>query len=290
MNDNQLTGVFPDMANDTYHAHPALGSTGLKLLAQSPLHYWAAYLDPNRDPREETTALRIGRACHTAMLEPEKIGQHLIVLPEDLNRRTNEGKKLWAEIVGSGREPISAAEWNHVSRIAAAAHRHPVTRILFERGQAKTEVSLFWTDPETGAPCKIRPDIMVEPCQFFPDGLIADLKTTDDARPEAFGRSAWNWDMHLQAALYPEGFMAVFGTRKPPAFLWLAQEKSPPYANQYHSCPANLAAYGRQEVRRLRQLYADCRRTGLWPGYSQVVQPLPLPAWAAKIVSDEVAA
>lgn len=286
MNENNLVGIFPDMPNREYHAHPALGSSGLKLLDQSPLHYWNAYRNPERAPAEDSNALRIGRACHTVYLEPHLIDDMLIVLPEDLDRRTKEGKILWAEILASGKEPITDKEWQQVSAMSRAAHSHPISQILFDRCNAQTEVSIFWIDPETGANCKIRPDFMVEPCAMFPDGLIADLKTTDDASPAGFAKSAWNWDMHLQAALYPEGFMATFKTRKPPAFLWLAQEKSAPYANAYYACPSKLSTYGRREVNRLRQIFAECLATDDWPGYSRKVQDILLPAWADRIVEQ----
>lgn len=290
MNENHLVGVFPDMTNEVHHSALAIGSSGLKLLAQTPLHYWAAYVDPDREPRKVTPSMKLGTACHTATLEPHLIDRLLIVMPEGLDRRTKEGKALWAEIVASGKEPLLQTEWEKVSKMADAVRSHPVSRVLFEQCQAVTEVSIFWVDPDTGVNCKIRPDIMVEPCAMFPNGLIADLKTTDDASPEGFAKSVWNWEMHLQAALYPEGFMAAFGTRQPPDFLWIAQEKTAPFANAYYSCSEELAVYGRKEVNRLRQLYAHCMRTGQWPGYSPLVSQIKMPAWAGKVIEDAIQA
>lgn len=283
-----LTGVFPEMTNDEHHSHDAIGSSGLKLIAKTPFHYWAQYRDPNRKPRAQTKALRIGSMVHTATLEPHLFDETFTVLPEGLDRRTTEGKRIWAEIVATNKEPLTDAEFQDGKAMAEAVHRHPVTRVLFERCQAQTEVSIFWVDTETGVNCKIRPDIMVEPCSMFPNGLLADLKTTEDASPVEFAKSVWNWEMHLQAAIYPEGFMAAFGTQAPPDFLWLAQEKSAPYANKYYACTPELSAYGMKEVNRLRRIYADCLQADRWPAYPPEVEPIALPAWADKVVKETI--
>lgn len=290
MNDNHLQGAFPEMTNEQHHSHPAIGSSGLKLIGQSPLHYWAAYRDPNRVKREPTPAMKIGSATHTGVLEPHTFDERYTVMPEGLDRRTKEGKEVYNQILASGKDFLSQDDMARIKAMAEAAHRHPVTRVLFDRPECKTEVSIFWVDPITGVNCKIRPDLMIEPCGMFPNGLIADLKTTDDASPEEFSRSVWNWEMHLQAALYPEGFMAVFGTKAPPDFLWLAQEKDAPFANKYYSCSPDLAAYGRKQVHHLRSIYAECLRKDQWPAYGNEVQPIALPGWADKIVQDALAA
>lgn len=287
---NTLQGAFPDLSNEEHHGHPAIGSSGLKLLGQSPLHYWAAYLDPDRVRREPTPAMRLGTATHMAVLEPGRFDTAYMVMPEGLDRRTKEGKQLWADIVASGKECLTSVDMDRIRSMATAARNHPVSRVLFDQLKAKTEVSLFWVDPITGVNCKIRPDIMVEPCGMFPNGLIADLKTTDDASPgpDGFARSIWNWEMHLQAYLYPVGFMNVYGTTAPPEFLWLAQEKEAPFANKYYPCSQSLSDYGGHQVRRLLRIYADCLATGKWPGYSTEVEPLQMPGWASKVIDETI--
>ena len=92
--------------------------------------------------------------------------------------------------------------------------------------------------------------------------------------------------MHFQAAFYTDGFMEVYGTSEPPTFMWLAQEADAPYANRVYTCGPDLIEYGRKAYRRLLALLADCQRTNCWPGYPTTVQPLELPAWAAKVVSE----
>lgn len=287
MNDIAPTvGVLYDMPNEEYHSHPALSSSGLKLLARSPAHYYAAYLDPKREPRKTTAAQRIGSICHTATLEPHRFDELLCVLPEGLDRRTNAGKALWAEIEKSGKEPLTDEEFKRIRKMAAAARAHPITEALFTRFAAKTEVSIFWVDADTGINLKVRPDIMAKPRKLAPRGYIADLKTTGDASEEEFARQAWNLDMHLAAALYPMGFMSAFGTDEPPEFLWLAQEKDAPFANQVFVCTEELSLYGQKEVRRLMEIYAECAASKRWPAYSTKPRSLAMPAWAQKTINE----
>lgn len=280
-----LPGVYPDLTNAQHHADPAIGASGLKAIARSPLHYWARYIDPDREPDEPTPAMKLGTATHCAVLEPARFAEEYVEVPEGLDRRTKEGKALWAELQASGREPISARDASYVRSMTAAARAHPVSRILFGLAP-RFERSIFWRDAATGVVCKIRPDLFVEPCAMFPNGLIVDLKTTEDASPDGFPAQAWRLDMHLQGAFYADGFCAALGTPVPPAFLWLAVEKDAPHATAYYSLGGDLLAHGRREYRRHLDTYARCLRDNIWPGYSTAVADLQPPGWALKAIED----
>ena len=131
---------------------------------------------------------------------------------------------------------------------------------------------------------------MVPPCQQFPHGLITDGKSTDDASPAGFARTAWNMEMFFQAAFYSDGFQHHFGTKQPPVFAWLAQERDAPYATAFYAAPGDFVEYGRRRYRRLLQLFAGCLQSGQWPGYATNVQDLALPGWAAKEIDAAIAA
>lgn len=281
--------IIPDMPNAAYHAHPAVGSSGLKLIGRSPLHYWAAYVDPARVRKEPTPAMKTGTAWHAAIFEPEAFAEDYVEIPEGLDRRTKEGKALWAELEASGKEPLTTEGLAQITAMVAAAKRHPAVRVLFEQNGV-AEQSMFWTDAETGVRCKIRPDYAVLPCKLFPHGLVVDGKTTEDASPVDFPRSAWNWEMHTQAAFYVDGFMQVLGTKQPPAFIWLAQEKAAPYATAVYSAAEDLLAYGRKLYAPHLRALAGCQASGTWPGYPTTVAPLVLPAWAERAVQEGAAA
>jgi hypothetical protein len=134
--------VLPDLPAEDYHESPAIGSGGLKRLAVSPLHYWADYLDPERE-RKDKKAWRIGRAWHCAVFEPHAFGERyaanhdahpstskakllknlldgegsyekLAALPEGLSPTTKEGKALIAELQAEGRVPVPAEDMHFV--------------------------------------------------------------------------------------------------------------------------------------------------------------------------------
>ncbi|MEY4952371.1 MAG: hypothetical protein RL299_795 [Pseudomonadota bacterium] len=283
-------GTFPDLPNRDYHDAPAVGSSGLKLVLQSPLHYWAQYLDPERERTEPTPAQLLGTAWHAAIFEPAKFEAEFVQIPDGLDRRTKEGKALWAELQASGRTPLSADDYGRVLAMRDSARRHPVTAAIFAQAGGAAEHSLFWIDPATGAHCKIRPDFAVPPCAMFPHGLLVDGKTGEDMSTAGFAKYAMNWKLALQAAFYADGFQAVHGTSEPPAFVWLAQEKSTPYATAYYSAASDFLEFGRRQYRRALATWAQCMERNEWPGYSTGVQPLELPAWAAKQISEGVAA
>jgi hypothetical protein len=290
MNDNYLQGLFPTMSNAEYHGSPGIGSSGFKLLERSPAHFYAAYIDPERERSEPTPLMKIGTAWHAAVFEPAKFDDEYVQVPDGLDRRTKEGKALWAELEASGKEPLTADGWHQIEGMAKAAHAHPVTQVIMAQHGGMAEASFFWVDAETGAPCRIRPDYAVPPCKMFANGLIIDGKSNDDSSAEGFAKNCWNSEMYYQAAFYSDGMQQHWKTPEPPAFMWLSQERDRPYATAYYAAGADIVAYGRKQYRRLLRVYAECLRTGVWPSYPQVVQPLELPTWAAKQVSDEVAA
>jgi len=137
---------------------------------------------------------------------------------------------------------------------------------------------VFWIDPETEVLCKCRPDWLIP-------GAIVDVKSTEDASAEAFMRSAYNWQYHLQAAFYMDG-MAAAWDEQPEAFMFLAHEKTAPWASAYYFADGEMIEAGRVEYRKALRLYADCLSSDKWPGYAATLQPLGLPRWAKKGNSD----
>jgi hypothetical protein len=93
------------MENTEYHAHPALSASGLRVLKRSPLHYWDRYINPDRVTTEPTEAMQLGTLIHCAVLEPDQFDVRYIAVPEGIDKRTKEGKQVWADLLATGREP-----------------------------------------------------------------------------------------------------------------------------------------------------------------------------------------
>lgn len=269
------------ITNAQHHAHPAIGSSGLRLLDRSPFHFWSAYIDPDRKPQEPTAAMKLGTATHMAILEPAEFDQNYVVIPDDIDRRTTAGKQLWADVQATGKEPIKQSDWDLIAGMMTSVHTHPLMRMIAAAEGVTFEQSVFWTD-ESGVLCKMRPDIFVPPQAAFPDGLIVDLKTTPDASRDAFGRKVWDMDMQFQAAFYQRGGFASTG--RLPEFVWLAVEKSAPFACAAYRAPNQLTEYADAEIDRLLSIYAQCSGDDKWPSYDSAVTDVLLPGWAKKII------
>jgi exodeoxyribonuclease VIII len=64
-----------DLTNEQYHAAPGLSKSMLDAIAISPLAFWDAYVNPEREPREEKHCFAVGSGTHTLVLEPHMFEQ-----------------------------------------------------------------------------------------------------------------------------------------------------------------------------------------------------------------------
>jgi len=261
------------MDNAAYHAHPAVSKSHLDLVARSPLHYWARYIDLKREVPEPTPAMRIGTALHTLVLEQDQFEERYITAPQ-VDRRTKVGKEAWAEFEAEAgdRELIAADDRAQISRMAEAVWAHPAAAALLH-WEGKAETTHMWTDEATGLACKCRPDWLTN------DGrLIVDLKTTEDASPAGFRKSIGAYRYHVQASWYLDGVQAATGCR-PEQFLFLCVEKKPPYAVAVYAAAPVIVTIGAETAARDLDVLATCKQAGAWPGYSDQIEAISLPGW-----------
>lgn len=273
------SGIILGMSNTDYHALPSVSSSKLKTILRSPAHYHAAYLAGA--PRKEPTAsMVLGSLTHTLFLEPEQYGSEYFVAP-DCDRRTKEGKAVYAAFqdAADGMTIITAEQRDTAHAMARALCGHAINEAM-TGGHA--EASIFWTDEQTGLACRIRPDYHIAPSDVWPTGLIIDVKSTDDARAEAFARTCVNFGYDLSAAMYCDGFQQHYGTTdlEPPLFLLLVVERDAPHAVACYECSQEMLDKGVEKYRRAMQLLADSTASGMWPGYDDGIQLLNLPKWA----------
>lgn len=239
------------MDADEYHAVEALSKSGMSELLRSPAHY-QAWL---RQANEPTAAMQLGTALHCAVLEPDKFSSTYVVNPDDIDFRTKEGK-AWKESV-IGMEILSTEDAIKVNGMRAAINR------VWTVGNADVELSIF---TESGVPMKARLDCLQ-------DGVIYDIKTTQDARPDAFMRTVANYKYHLQAAHY----MRMAEVSK---FCFIAVETEPPHGVGLYWLDDAWIMEGERLRDRAIQVYMDCTVTGEWPGYEIGSKTLSMPAWA----------
>jgi len=250
------------MDNATYHADPAVSASHLHAIARSPFHYWSRYLDPNRITPEPTAAMRLGSLVHCAVLEPDELSKRY---SRCAPRNTKAGKEQAADLAARGIEAVTDSDWSLAIAMNNAVRNHPAAAALLRDGKA--EQSFWWTDSDTGLRCKCRPD-------WYHGTTVVDLKTTTDASPAGFAKSVATFRYHTQASHYLSG---LHGAER---FVFIAVEKTAPYAVAVYELDAEALQHGNELRRRDMRMIADCHATKEWPGYGSDCQTLSLPKWA----------
>ena len=249
-------------SNADYHADPAVSASHLHAVAKSPYHYFSRYLNPERIAPEPTAAMRLGSLVHCAVLEPEELGKRYGVCAP---RNTKAGKEQAERMAAAGIEAVTGSDMELALAMADAVHSHQAAAELLRNGQA--EQSFWWDDSATGLRCKCRPD-------WYDGTTVVDLKTTTDASPAGFARSVATFRYHVQASHYLAG---LHGAER---FVFIAVEKTAPYAVAVYELDAAAMAAGDELRQRDMRVIADCQATKEWPGYGDTCQALSLPSWA----------
>lgn len=188
--------------------------------------------------------------------------------------------RLWSDIkaewekVNEHRTILNPEQWKTIHAMRDALMAHPAANALLTGVPGEAEKSVYWIDATTGVLCRCRPD------WWRDDNLIVDLKTTEDASPEGFARSIAKFRYDVQDAFYTDGVQQATGKR-PKAFVFIAVEKKPPYGVGVYVLDAETKDLGRAQYQHDLRVYAECVRTGEWPGYGDKIQTISLPAWHA---------
>lgn len=246
-----------------YAAIDAVNFSTLKWMRESPLVYRHRLTQGYPD----TPALAMGRVTHTLVFEPEKFSDEYAIWDGD--RRG----KAWSEFKeASGEKTIfKPAEIETAQQMAEAVRSHPLVAPYLDGGLF--EHAVYWTDPETGLPCKARPDWII------PDRrILIDLKTCVSADARRFGAAAARYAYHLQCAMYVNAITYGLGWA-PNRVKIIAVEKDAPHEVSIFDVPQEAIDAAAEEVSDLLRMVKACRQTNTWPGRYLEEQQLQLPAY-----------
>lgn len=268
-------GLHYGVAFDDYARWPAVNYSRLKAIRSSASKCKYA-MDHPKDP---TPAMVLGSSLHVATLEPARFDEMFFVRPE-CDRRTKEGKAIYAQAMAeaNGRLMIEdGEELDLVRNMAAAIHASKAAKpFLTEPGQ--NEVSALWLDDETGLMCKARFDRLIPEFSLFGLAVVVEIKTTRDAQEWSFGKDCHTMGYAVQAASYCHGASRILG--KLPAHVFIAVENTPPHDMQVHMLDDAGLQTGLLQYRSMLNRYAECVKSGEWPGYPDKLNVLSLPKWA----------
>ena len=259
-------GIYPNTSFDVYRQWEAVNNSLLsKIISHSPAH--AKEMRDNPPPQSE--AFYFGEGWHCHALEPDKFNDRYAIAPV-CDRRTKAGKETWSKFTESvnGKKVIRSEDYLQMQRMTEAIKKQVIHRFI-EKGQA--EVCIVWE--MRGLLCKARLDYVHQD-----EAVIIDLKSTRDASKDAFSKAIYNYGYYQQGAWYSDGWEALIGD--PPAFTFLAVEKSSPYCPAAYELGAKDIIAGRIAYKKALKIYKECVESGVWPGYPDEVRMISMPEWA----------
>jgi hypothetical protein len=185
----------------------------------------------------------------------------------------------------AGKIPLLRRDHDHVRAMADEIRRHPLASALFDPSAGLPEQSLFWHDSESGIDRRARLDWLPDPRGARL--IIGDYKTCADASPGAIRRAVGDWAYHIQRSWYCAAVRAC-GIDDDPGFVYIFQEKDPPYLiNPVQLDPAAIAS-GDIASQAACEIFRDCTGAGVWPGYPYEpdITAVSLPPWKSRIPEE----
>jgi exodeoxyribonuclease VIII len=291
MESNFIKSANLSKSPDDYFGLDAISVSKLKKLKVSPAHYKEA------EDVVETDAMRFGSAYHCFILEPKKFENDYYVFNDQAicealigdgykSPRSTKAYKEWEEsemrIIGE-KSLIKKEEFERIKAMKERLFSHPYAKMLLTKGEPEVGLSGTITTMAGDINVKLKPDYIKSIKH-----IVVDLKTAADASLDGFTRAAADRDYHIQAAFYSDMIELMNGDNRAVTFIFIAQEKTKPYAFNLFEASPQFIAQGRYEYEMLLQLYKYCLDNNKWPGY-QCFCPnryglleLSLPKWAIK--------
>ena len=241
---NALSGCFGDIPIDVYHHQscPGVSSTQIKgILKRSYKHFLL-------EQRKETKAFAFGSALHCFVNEPDAfVNTYQIIY----------GKQ--SEMLSPGKIALSIGDFEAIQHVAKKLFAHPDAGPLLK--DAQHELTYFSVDNETGILKKCRVDAIK-------NLAISDLKSCQDASPDAFARDSRKYLYRVSGAYYTEIVSEVLGIRIDDFYL-IATEKTEPFGVKVYRISDRSIEQGRAEVRKALKLIQTVHEHGAnaWTEY-----------------------
>lgn len=272
-------GIYDNISIADYHANKThISATQIKKAKTSLRHFdWfcKGKLDEGKKPQFD-----FGNAFELALLSDADYVKQVAVLPDqefiesamasDNTLSKPRASKVYKEaaiafeLANANKyiiNDIGPQSFETIEQMLDSCYKDSVIQQLIKN--TEYQLSLFWTDPETGLKLKTRPDI----CKRKKN-VVVNLKTTEDGSPEAFSRDLAKWDYPMQACIEMMGCLETKLMDKIDVYFWLVVEKAPPFnATIYEFTESDIKVCMDSTRYHLNKI-AEGREQNLWPGYS----------------------
>lgn len=256
----ELNGIIYDLPEETYFKAPGLSKSTLAAIAG---------LD---DQDFDSSALRVGSLVDCLVFEPRKFESKYMITKVE-----TRGTKAWKaeEEEADGRELVKEVDYDSAKLMADSISEHAEA---MEYLAGKHQVSVFWTDEETGIKCKARPDCI--------GTNLSDLKTSVSITKWSFSKQAAELKYHWQDLWYSEG-LAANGMEYPRMFFVVVQKKPVRlYGQTAKRHPIGIFTFddearqqAAREIAEWRRIYQLCKAANDWPEFEKKPQVISLPKY-----------
>lgn len=203
-------------------------------------------------------------------------------------RKHDQEVNIWDEIMSNfiaqskGKRIVSQNDLKTLYKVLANAKRREALQLLLSSGIP--EVTIFWTDKETGLLLKARIDLLTITTNRI---VPSDIKTCLNAQELAFAKDAGNKNYHIQEAMYVEGLNIVLSPILPNQiedFVFIACEKE-------RGCEINEVVLGPASKEKARSDFRKCLNriksyydslnsgTPIYTGYDQGFKSAEMPIY-----------
>jgi hypothetical protein len=268
---------------EQYAAEPGFRASWLNKLKISPQHFLAM----KNQEDEDTPAKRLGRLIHSVFENGEKFMDTYIVEPK-FTGKTKDGK----ESARSGEAIQAKKDWyasldaeavvvtsEELEVLVGIANQVKNSRLLTNMLKGSVRESSLWVDdPETGVLLQCRPDFVTA------SGYIVDIKSTrQNARdfPGDIFSDKYGKRFYVLSAAHYVHCARVAKLSKTDSITLLAVETHAPFGFIPYVLDIGCLGPGEQWRSHLMSIYAECLKTGVWPGYPDEVQGLVPPEYVS---------
>ena len=252
--------ITKNLPYSEYEKLPGLRASDMKTLLKSPRAYYnAKTLGIKKDASK---SMNLGSAAHTAILEPEKFADEIVVF-DGAVRRGKEWDKFKAE--HEGKLILNANEFDSVAEMAKAVNRNVDAMALICKGDAEVTLEFEFM----GRKFKSRLDWL--------DGyIIVDLNTTRNIGAYDFKRDVFNFGYNVQFAIYHHAIKEHTG--KDPKFYVIAVDNSGEEMSEsaIFKIGTDVLDKGYTDMRQALRILDDCEKNDYWPSPNEGIHDLTL--------------
>ncbi|MDT8992844.1 PD-(D/E)XK nuclease-like domain-containing protein [Curvibacter sp. APW13] len=263
-----------EISSQAYHEERGhISSSQLIHVLRTPAHFLYHSLQGSA---EESDLMRMGTAVHCMVLEPNEFKNRYVFAPRHYDRRKKVDLAELEAIAAQypGRTILEPSERFTLEKIVTGLRNHAKARQLLA-APGQSELSIFWRDDLTGIDLKVRIDRLVE---VGSTGMMLEVKSTDNASPEAFSRKIIDMDYDLRAVMYADGVQKAYGFT--PSIAWLVMERETGFVAMYQPT-AKMLQRARRRYEEARIALAHAKSLNSWPAYQtgESIESIDLPRW-----------